>query len=209
MRRHLILVLILLAVGIAVFSFPQLPDRIPVHWNFHGEVDGYGSKTFGAFWGPGLAILIYLGFTLLPKIDPLAKNYRRFKDTYLFLRDVLIAFFLALWVVPVIAGLGYPINMNTALPAIMSLLMIVFGNYLGKVKRNWFLGIRTPWTLDSEEVWNKTHRLGGRAFLAAGLVSLGASFTPYGFQVMISLVLAVAVLTVVYSAVIGRPGASG
>jgi len=166
------LIILLLGLGIVLWAYPKLPQQIPSHWNMKGEVDGYAAKAFGAFMGLSIAALIYFGFYLLAKIDPLKKNYQRFNKGYLLIRDTMITFFVLLNIISVLAGLGYIEDASKSIFILFSLLMIAMGNYMPTFKRNWFLGIKTPWTVSSEEVWNRTHRIGGKLFMLGGLLGL-------------------------------------
>lgn len=166
------IILIVLAVVASFYFYQNFPERIPTHWNFAGEVDGYSAKAFAAFFFPALILGIYLLFNFLPKFDPHQERYEEFAPIYLRFKLVLVAFFTVLYFISSLVGIGYSLPINIIMPILIGLLFIFIGNYLGKIKQNWFIGIRTPWTLANEEVWNKTHRLGGWAFIIAGLLFL-------------------------------------
>ncbi|OCL26766.1 hypothetical protein U472_11745 [Orenia metallireducens] len=173
MKRDLYaIIILLLGLGIVLWAYPQLPEQIPSHWNMRGEVDGYTAKPFGAFMNLLIGVAVYLGFYFLAKIDPLKDNYNRFNRGYLLIRDTIITFFVILNLMPVLSGLGYIKDVSRSIFILFSLLMISMGNYMPTFKRNWFLGIKTPWTVSSEEVWNHTHRIGGKLFMLGGLLGL-------------------------------------
>jgi uncharacterized membrane protein len=166
------IIILLLGLGVVVWAYPQLPEQIPSHWNMKGEVDGYTAKPLGAFINLLIATAVYLGFYFLAKIDPLKDNYQRFNGDYLLIRDIMITFFVILNTMPVLFVLGYIEDVSRSIFILFSVLMIFMGNYMPTFKRNWFLGIKTPWTVSSEEVWNRTHRVGGKLFMVGGLLGL-------------------------------------
>ncbi|SJZ83103.1 SdpI family protein [Selenihalanaerobacter shriftii] len=193
------LVILLIGILAVIWSYPELPAKLPIHWNLHGEVDNYMNKPLGAFIGLIIGSAIYIGFYVLASIDPLKENYQRFNKIYKLIRDIMITFFVVINSIPVLVALGYIKNVNKAIFILISLLMIIFGNYTPTFKRNWSLGIKTPWTLASEEVWNRTHRFGGKLFMIAGVISLiGILLTSNAYYLSISVVIA-AIGSVVYS----------
>ncbi|WP_366923501.1 DUF1648 domain-containing protein [Metallumcola ferriviriculae] len=169
----LLLVIGTLAVGI--WAYPQLPDQVPMHWNVQGEVDDYGSRLTGAFAIPLLNVAIYFLFIFLPRLDPKYDNYRKFSEVYRIFRYAMHLFFTGLYLVTIATALGNPLPIGRIVPAGVALLLLVIGNYLGRVRHNYFLGIRTPWTLANEEVWRKTHRLTGYLWTGTSLTALVAA----------------------------------
>lgn len=163
------LFLLLAMFIVAGFTWPSAPNSIPVHWGITGQPDRYGGKFEGLLAIPLAALVIYLLLLFLPRIDPRRVNYERFSGVYLLLRTVIVAFMAGMYVVQVMWVKGITVDMAMVVPLIIGLLLMVIGNYLGKLRSNWIVGIRTPWTLSSEESWVKTHRLGGRFFVAVGL----------------------------------------
>ena len=151
----------------------RLPDEIPTHWDLRGEPDGYSSKAFGLLLLPGLSVGIYLLYWLIPKIDPKRKLAADRKPLPAF-RFFTALFFTAFFFVTVSAAAGAPLlSMARLVPLVTLLLLLVLGNYMGAVQPNYFIGIRTPWTLEDPEVWRRTHRLGGRLWVAgSGLLLL-------------------------------------
>ncbi|ACL69037.1 SdpI family protein [Halothermothrix orenii] len=171
-KRDIFAIFILLVgVGFALASYPKIPDKVPIQWGLDGNVNSYANKFPGAFWGVFAALGIYIFFYLQLIIDPLKKNYERFKDKYWIIRDITVAIFVSLNFMSIFWSLGYMKN-NNIIILLISILIIAIGNYMPTFKKNWFLGIKTPWTLSSEEVWNKTHRLGGKLFVLSGLIGL-------------------------------------
>jgi len=162
-------------LGVAFFVYPYLPDQVPSHWNIHGQVDAYSGRFFGAFFEPLLAPVLYLLLILLPLADPRKENYVRFANAYAFLRWALLIFMYGLYVITLTASLGYPVNMGLFVKAGVAVLFTIIGNFMGQFRHNYFVGIKTPWTLANEEVWQRTHRLGGRIWVLCGLGCLALS----------------------------------
>ncbi len=163
--RIVIVVALVAAFGIAIWAYPQLPARVPSHWNAAGEVDGYSSRTFGAFGLP----LIMLGLTVLllglPRIDPLKKNIEGFLPEYHVFVAVFELFFLLIYAQTILWALGTELSINVVMSIGCGALFMCVGWMIGRAKRNFFIGIRTPWTLMNEEVWDRTHALGVEALL--------------------------------------------
>lgn len=172
------LVTIIISALLSFYFYAHWPAQVASHWNFRGEVDGYGSSVFMAFFFPALLIGMYLLFLLLPYIDPKRERYAEFAKTYHIFKMAIILVLFAVYLVTGIYNLGYEFNVGIAVAVLIGLLMIIIGNYLGKIKYNYFMGIRTPWTLASETVWNKTHRVGRWIFILFGVLIIVAPFLP-------------------------------
>lgn len=176
-KDWLILILIVLGFALGGYFYPSLPDRVPVHWNANGDINGYGSKLFGAFGLPLINLGMYLMFILLPNIDPKKKNYNNFMSTYQFLKYLLIIFFLGIQLMTLLIATGVVVNKPILVQIMISLLFILLGNVMGRLKPNYFVGIKTPWTLANEDVWKKTHRLAAPLWVIGGILNILLSFT--------------------------------
>lgn len=154
---------------LAVIAWPQAPDSIPIHWGLSGEPDHYAGRIFGLFGAPMIALGIYILMFVLPRLDPRQRNYAKFWGKYLFTRNILIITLAFITVMTFLWVIGVDVNMNIAVFIIIGFLLVFVGNYLGKFRSTWFVGIKSPWTLSSEASWNKTHRLGGKLFVIFGL----------------------------------------
>jgi uncharacterized membrane protein len=171
------------AVAAAMWAFAlgvyaRLPQRVPSHWNLQGEVDGWMDKPWGAFMQPAIATLMLGLLWLLPRIDPRRANVERFAEDRRLIINLIILFFAAVQGATFAHALGWPVQVDRVILASIGLLFVGLGNYLPRIRSNWFMGIRTPWTLDNERVWRATHRVGGRTFVAAGLVTALAALLP-------------------------------
>lgn len=185
------LLTVALMSGLAAWVWVKLPANatIPVHWNWRGEIDRYGGKWEGLALLPlitlGLALLLYV----LPYLDPRGDNVLRSAQAYRAIWVILLLFFLGFHTVLMLNLLGYGISINGVLLPGLGLLFMALGNIMGKLRRNYFMGIRTPWTLDNDLVWNRTHRLGGKLmFVAGALTLLAALFLPHYLATIVLLV---------------------
>jgi uncharacterized membrane protein len=161
------------ANALASFWFySRFPSRVPTHWNAAGVADGFSGPAFAAFFFPALIILLYLMLVFLPAADPQKSRYKEFSRPYQAIRFILVGYLSLLYYTSSLIGLGYQISINKVMVIAIGLLFLVLGNFMPKVRKNWFVGIRTPWTLSDERVWNKTHRLAGKLFALGGLLSI-------------------------------------
>jgi uncharacterized membrane protein len=198
LKAAILLVLVSFVVG--AYAYTLLPDTVASHWGISGEANGYMPKLFGAFLLPAILALLLVLLLVIPKIDPLRANIETFKAYYFRFVVVIMAFMFLVFVQTVLWNLGTQINFNLTMPVLLGGLFFYVGILLEKSKRNWFIGIRTPWTLSSDEVWDKTHQLGAKIFKVAGILMLFALVMPaYAFYVIIGLILVAALGTVVYS----------
>jgi len=173
-------VLILLStIGLSLWAYPRLPSLVVSHWNFYGQADGWSSREFHSIFFPALLVAIYALFSIMPKFDPNSERYQEFAGTYLAMRNLILSVLFIIFIAATLSNLGYAINISVVVAETIGLMMMILGNYFRKLKRNWFIGIRTPWTLSSENVWDKTHRLGGRLFILWGL---GLALAPWFSQ---------------------------
>ncbi len=207
LSRILIYVLLIVAFVAAALAYPLLPEQVASHWNAAGEADGYMGKFWGAFLFPLLMAGFALLYVVIPRIDPLKANIETFRKSYDALWAVLMAFFAYMFGVTLAWNLGARFNFTFAVVPAVSALVYALGVLVGKAKRNWFVGIRTPWTLSSDAVWDKTHKLGGTLFKIAAVFPLAALVLKNEWLVAAFVtgpVLFVAVVVVVYSYVVHR-----
>ncbi len=195
------LIFIALMLLLGTLAYPHLPEQIPSHWNMRGEVDGYSGRAFGTYGMPLIILGLLLMFHFLPMIDPRHKNYDQFKKPYQVLKISVLALMTMLYVISMLYALGVPLNISFLVNISIGFLFILIGNYLGKVKHNYFVGVKTPWTLASEDVWKKTHRLAGPLMAIAGaLFVLGAFIDhPAFYFIPIGGILLAAFVPMIYS----------
>ncbi len=155
---------------LAGITWARAPDRIPVHWGISGHVDRYGGKFEGLLLPPLVGLAIYLLMVWIPRIDPARANYQAFAGAYTTLRLAVLALVAALDGMLQLVIRGHAVRVQTVVPLLIGALFLVVGHVLGKLHPNWFVGIRTPWTLSSRLAWERTHRAGSRLFVALGLL---------------------------------------
>lgn len=197
-----IISIIILSFVIGIYAYQNIEaDKVSSHWDSNGEVNGYMSKFWGIFLSPLILLGIYLLFLIIPKIDPLKNNIKKFRGYYDLFILIIALFLFYIFILTIITNLGYSFNMTMALMPAMGALFFYIGIIMKKLKRNWFMGIRTPWTLSNDEVWNKTHKLGATLFKIIGvIVILGILFpSKYVIWIILIPVLASTVWLVLYS----------
>lgn len=194
------IVLVALSFVLGLYFYPNMPEQIPSHWNVQGQVDGYSSRFLGVFLIPFILTGLLLLFLFIPKIDPLKTNIETFRKYYDRFVVVVFIFMIFIQLQILFWSKGNKISPNFLMPIGLGLLFYYIGVLCEHTKRNWFIGIRTPWTLSSDIVWEKTNKLGGILFKIAGIISFfGLLAQQYAFLfIMIPVLLSVAVL-VVYS----------
>ncbi len=194
------------AVAFSIWAAPQLPERVATHWGVSGEPDGWSSKTTMLVMMPLVAVGMALLMLVLPKIDPRRASWAQHGSTYWLLVNLLLGFFALMHVMMVGYNIGWPIDISTIVVAAVGLLFAAIGNMMTRMRPNWFMGIRTPWTLSDDTIWRKTHRVGGYLFTAAGLVMVLAALlkVPGLIFVVIAAVGVAAVVPIVYSYLLWR-----
>jgi uncharacterized membrane protein len=198
------LALVLAAFVVTGALYSRLPERIPSHWNIRGEVDSYSSKPFGPFVLPAVMAGLALVLLVLPAVSPRGFRFERFRGVWGILQAAVLALLLVVHTMILLSAIGKPVDMTRGVEASVGLLLAVVGNFFGKLTRNFFVGIRTPWTLASEEVWLRTHRLAGKLFVLAGLAMFVLALAGAGLISMMIVVGAAALVSVVASYVFYR-----
>ncbi|MFI8708247.1 SdpI family protein [Bacillus sp. NPDC077411] len=201
MKKHILAIIFISITILAwIISWPHLPDTIATHWS--GDTpDGYSPKLIGMLLMVGIMIGTYILLNVVPKIDPKKENYKKFSKSFMMITySVLVVLFIANMDI-IATGLGYNLSINRFSGLLVGILFLVIGNYLPQCKPNYFIGIRTPWTLSNEEVWRKTHRFSGKVFMILGIIMCGSIFAPVTWESYIILTVALggAVITMLYS----------
>lgn len=199
-KEWLMLIMVLASILMAGWFYPQLPDVVASHWNAEGQVNGYLDKGIATFMLPVMMLFLAALFFIIPRIDPLKENIEKFRDAYEEMVIVILAFLLFIYLQMMLWNIGIQVSMALTVPFAIGLLFIYMGFLLQKAKRNWFIGIRTPWTLSSDVVWDKTHKIGGRLFKVLGLMFILSIFLGgLAFYVIIVSVLVVTAYLFYYS----------
>ena len=202
MRKSEILIIgiALLSFAIGVYYYPQMPEKMASHWNVKGQVDDYLSKFWGVFLIPITLIPLALLFMAIPRIDPLRENIEKFRKYYDGFVILFMLFMIFVYFQTILWNIGIKVSPIAFLPIGAGLLFIGAGVLCENTRRNWSIGIRTPWTMSSDTVWDKTHRVGGKLFKIAGAIAMvGIFFQSYAVLFVLIPVLLVAAYTVVYS----------
>ena len=186
----------LLPIVIGLLLWDQLPDQVASHWDINGNIDGWSSKAFAVFFFPSLLLVIHWICVFASQTDPKSKNYH----------PTMIR--LVLWICPVLSlilnalvyatALGYTLRIEIILPLLVGLMFIIVGNLLPKCRQSYTMGIKLPWTLADEENWNKTHRFGGKVWVAGGVVTLATAILG-SFWILLGVLIVMVVAPTVYS----------
>ncbi|MDD5182505.1 MAG: SdpI family protein [Candidatus Nanoarchaeia archaeon] len=199
-KKEFVAIAVLLLVFLAgIYFYPQLPQQVASHWNAGGEVNGYMDKTWAVFLLPALAVVIYLLMTFLPYIMPNKDAILKFRH-YFTIKLSMVLFISTLYLYTLLFSLGFQLSMNIVMPVLFGALFIVIGYSIRDVSHNYFLGIRTPWTLSDKTVWKKTHEFGSKTFMIAGvacIISIIAGSN--AFWVSMAAIMIGALAPVVYS----------
>ena len=196
------LVLIALMFVVGALFYPQLPARIPMHWGPGGQIDGWAAKSFfTVFFAPLMALGIYMLLWFVPYLDPQRANLIRSKQVYAIALELLAGLMSVIFIGTLYASFNNSMPMSSIIGIGTGVMFVVLGNYMGRVKRNWTMGVRYSWTLSDDTVWRKTNRLGGKLFMVAGVAAIGGAFLPplVGIWFVVVPVLVIVPVTYVYS----------
>lgn len=199
LRKDSIISIILAFSIVVIFNllfYDKMPAELPTHWNFQGQADDYGSKFHAMVTIQGFLVLMNLFLCFMLDNDPRNKKQNNFVMTISKLAMPLIM--IMAYIITVMSGLGREVNVSVIIPAFIGLLIIAIGNYLPKIKRNYTMGIKLPWTLNSDENWRRTHRLGGICFIIVGFSLILSVFLKSEIVFLVPLFLG-AIIPAVYS----------
>ena len=202
MRKSEIIIIgiVLISFAIGIYVSPEMPQKIASHWNSQGEVNGYMSKFWGIFLMPIISVGLFLLFVIIPRIDPYKSNIEKFRKYYDNFILLIIVFLFYIYLLTIFWNMGFRFNMITLLSPAIGILFYYSGVLIENAKMNYFIGIRTPWTLSSEKVWDKTHKIGGKLFKIAGIIAiLGILFQSYAIFLILVPMLLSAIYSVVFS----------
>ena len=198
--QWIILALIVISIIVSIVLVPYMPQRMASHWNMQGEVDGTMSRFWGLFLLPMVSVFLFLLFILIPKIDPLKANIQKFQKHYDGFVFILMLFLSYIYVLTLLWNRGIHFNMTRLMVPAFAALLFCSGMVIERAKQNWFIGIRTPWTLSSERVWERTHKLGGKLFKVAGIISvIGIVLPDHGFYFILLPIVLISLVTVIFS----------
>ncbi|MFH1209331.1 MAG: DUF1648 domain-containing protein [archaeon] len=202
MRKTILisLVIILISFIISIYLYPRMPEQMASHWNINGNVDGYSSRFIALFIIPMISLVLLLIFAIIPKVDPLKKNIKEFIHYYEFFILILIIFLFYLYILTIFWNFGLRFNFISVLAPAFAILFYYIAILLEKSKRNWFIGIRTPWTLSNDKVWDKTHKLASILYKISAFICLIAIFfQKYALLFIIAPIIIFSIYLVIYS----------
>ena len=189
-----LVILIPILAGLLLWN--KLPEQVPTHWGIDGEVDGWSSKAFAVFGLPGILLAVHWLCVFASCADPKSANYHP------------AMFTLALWICPALGlllgsmmyavALGYSLNVEIIMPLIVGVMFLVVGNLLPKCRQTYTMGIKLPWTLHNEENWNKTHRFGGKVWVAGGVFTMATAFIG-NFWLLLGVLVVISLAPTIYS----------
>jgi uncharacterized membrane protein len=196
----LIVGLILISFLMGAYLYPYMPEKMASHWDENGRVNGYMPALWGLFLLPVISAVLFLAFMLIPKIDPLKANIEKFRGHFDVFVLLLFVFLLYIHMLTLLWNIGYRFNIIQHLAPALGMIIYYAGVMTENAKQNWFIGVRTPWTLSSEVVWDKTNKLAGKLFRGAGvLAAMGLVFPKYAILLILVPVILAAVYPIIYS----------
>lgn len=187
---------ILILIIFNILFYDKMPAELPTHWNFHGEVDKYSSRFDAMVLTPG--VLVIMNAVLLFMLDNDPRNKKQNNFVMIISKLTMPAIMLLSYTMTIMAGLGRELNVSVIIPVFVGLLLIAIGNYLPKIKRNYTMGIKLPWTLNSDENWRRTHRLGGICIVIIGLSLILSVFLKSEIVFLVPLILG-GIIPAIYS----------
>ena len=194
------LAFVIVSFVVSVYFYPHMPDQIASHWNASGNANGSMPKLWGLFLVPTLTAGLFVLFAAIPRIDPLRENIAEFREYYDLFVVLFVVFMVYIQVLIILWNLGYRFDFTVVLSPAIGVLYYFVGALMSRVERNWFIGVRTPWTLSDDEVWEKTHTRAGPLFKIAGIIAvLGALVPRYAIYLMVGPVILVAIYLTLYS----------
>ena len=203
-RSHFIACIVLLAgcEAATALAYPHLPQTVPTHWDAHGVANGFSDRSSLFLVIPGMMLGMMALFAALPWLSPRRFEVGSFAPTSSYLMLLIVGLLAYLQFVLLWKASGGALDIMRATLGAVSVFLVAMGNVLGKVRRNFYIGIRTPWTLASERVWYATHRVGAKAFVAAGLGGVVVAFAGLPFWMWMALILGSTAVPLVYSLVL-------
>jgi uncharacterized membrane protein len=200
MRKWYPAVLLAITAIVSAVAYPRLPETVPSPWNLHGQVDGWTSRGHAAFLMPALLLVLWGVLRGLPAIDPRRAHYAKFESTFDLMISAVLTLVALVHVTVLAVALGAPISIHRVIPILLGVVLIAIGNQFPRARSNWWFGIRTPWTLSNERVWERTHRVGGYLMTAAGVTTIiGGLVSDFAAPLIIVCLAVFALGSVIYS----------
>ncbi|HJC50063.1 MAG TPA: SdpI family protein [Candidatus Anaerostipes avistercoris] len=206
-NNKLCFIIFLFSILLAAAVFPFLEDNIPIHWDINGRIDGYGSR-YWIFAEPLMMLFLTILLDVTRKIDPRRDNYKKFEKNFGGIKAAVCLLLLLVQLITTAVCLGIDIQVQIVLPVLVGILFIYLGNMMPKFKHNYFVGIKTPWTLADPDVWFQTHRFSGKIWCGGGFFIILSAFlpSPLSFAVLLAAILILCFVPLIYSYYIYRKG---
>jgi len=205
MRKWYPALLIVIMAIASVIAYPRLPERVPIHWDLHGQTNRWQSRGHAVLFLPIAAVVLWGVLRALPSIDPRRANYSKFQPTYEFMVGATLTVIALIHLAVLASGIGMPIAIHRVIPIALGIILVAIGNQLPRARSNWWFGIRNPWTLSNDRVWERTHRVGGYLMMASGVVMIvGSLLWVRAGPLVIACVAAWAIGSMIYSYVAWR-----
>lgn len=204
-RNKICFLIFLFSILLAAAVFPFLESRIPIHWNMAGEIDGYGSRLW-IFTEPLMMLFLTILLDVTRNIDPKRANYVKFEKNFDGIKAAVCLLLLLVQLITTAVCLGIDVQVQIVLPILIGILFIYIGNMMPKFKHNYFVGIKTPWTLADPEIWFQTHRFSGKIWCAGGFFIILSAFlpSPFNLGVLLAAILLLCFVPIIYSYYIYR-----
>ena len=196
-----LIIIVLIPFLYLAYVWNSLPEKVPLHWNIEGEIDRYGEKSDLILIPVLLPLLIYVLFTIIPKIDPKGK-IKNMGNKYTILKTIMTLFMSVLSMIIIYIALNETFYNPNYIVLLIGVLFAILGNYFKTLRANYFIGIKTPWTLENETVWKETHKLAGKLWFAGGLIIVLSSILldkKTNFTLFAIITVLITVIPVVYS----------
>lgn len=206
LKYTLLYIIALIPVAVTILLYNKLPDQIPMHWNIQGQVNRYGNKS-ESFMTACIPIFILLMMQIIPFIDPKKRNYEKFGGSYYNFQLMFVVVIGGIHLLAISTAMGYEfVKVDSGVKLLIAIMFTLIGNMMPKFKHNYFIGIRTPWTLASEEVWFATHRMGGKLWFYGGLAMIVLSFIngPVSAGLYFTVIMGTSLVMLVYSYLVFR-----
>lgn len=192
MRKWYPILPIAIAVAASIYVYPRLPDSVPTHYDIRGVPNDYGPKWIATALFPAMLLVLWGVLRGLPRIDPRRANYARMQSTYDLVVNLVLTMIAALHLIFLRGALADGAPLLRFIPAVIGVSFIVLGNVMPRARPNWWFGIRTPWTLSNDRVWERTHRVGGYVMTATGVLAIITAFFSSPLALVAFAVLAIA-----------------
>lgn len=202
---QIVLVALMFLAGAILYSY--LPDILPVHWDFNGEPNNWWPKIYGVWLIPGMSLIFMILFPILQRIDPKSQNYPGFAKAWAVIQTSILGMLAYMYGVTLFVTFypAYNAMVGRLVVFGIGLLFVILGNYMGKIRQNYFVGLKTPWTLNDPEVWQKSQRLAGWVFVLAGLlIIIEAIIWLAVAYVFFAIILLTVFVPIIYSYLLSR-----